>query len=693
MRKLLAGLVIVLLLLVAVPAAFLFVPSPMQKWAVERIASVALGRQVTSSGPFHLRAWPPLAITATDVRIANADWSTAPELARIEALEVSADLLAYRSGNLVKIDRLLLLRPQVHLEVAADGRRNWAFGDGTPDNEAVAEPASPREIPGLVLGDIRVEDGLITYDDRAGGLSRRVEDVDLGITQAGADQPVGIDGGLVMEGQRANLAGTVAQASALAAGESSPTTLELGLPGGTVTFDGTLNSAGPTMNGRTTIDLTAPRELLAWLGQEPALPEPALRAASLAAQLDLTAERVVLEQLELRQGEITGTGRVVATMGEPPTIAGELAFNNLNLDPYLPRTPGDAEPPAAGEQAPAPAGGWSEEPIELPLPLPVDLDFRLRAQGFQVLQLEMGRLAGQIQANRQRALLTIEELQAYGGQLQGTAQAQPGARPAYALALQSQGVRLLPVLRALTGRERFDGAAELDLDLTASGGSQRDLVGSLDGAGRVVLRDGAVLGINIAAIIRQVMTLGLNPAAGREQRTDFAEAGGSFRIEDGVVRNDDLMLGAPVLRLEGGGTVDLPQRTLDYRIRPQVALTLEGQDSSGESKLQAGVPFLVQGPLEAPSVRFDLNGTLTGAIDSPEDVARIAADLARNPQAVRALRDQFNLLERLPDTGRARELLEGVLGGGGGGQRKGQPAERPPSLEDAARGLLQGLGR
>jgi hypothetical protein len=67
---------------------------------------------------------------------------------------------------------------------------------------------------------------------------------------------------------------------------------------------------------------------------------------------------------------------------------------------------------------------------------------------------------------------------------------------------------------------------------------------------------------------------------------------------------------------------------------------------------------------------------------------------------VRALRDRFGLLERLPDAGRARELLEGVLGGGGGGSgsgkggwREGRPGERPPSLEDAARGLLRGLGR
>ena len=38
MRKLLIGLVVVVLALVGVVAAFLFVPSPLQGWAAERIA-------------------------------------------------------------------------------------------------------------------------------------------------------------------------------------------------------------------------------------------------------------------------------------------------------------------------------------------------------------------------------------------------------------------------------------------------------------------------------------------------------------------------------------------------------------------------------------------------------------------------------------------------------------------------------
>ena len=57
---------------------------------------------------------------------------------------------------------------------------------------------------------------------------------------------------------------------------------------------------------------------------------------------------------------------------------------------------------------------------------------------------------------------------------------------------------------------------------------------------------------------------------------------------------------------------------------------------------------MIQGPYAAPSVRFDLNGTLTSAIDGPEDVAHLAANLAKSPEAVKVLKDQFDLLDKLP---------------------------------------------
>src|SRR5918993_2565932 len=181
MRRLLIGAVLVLLLAVVAVAALLFVPSPVQKWAVERGASVATGREVTFGEPFRLRAWPPVAITAADVRVANADWGDAPELARVEALEASVDLLAFWREDRVDVERLIVSRPRLNLEVAEDGRRNWAFGDGAPAEPEAEEPAEAKEIPGFVLGDVRIEGGTVAYDDRATKLSRRAEEIELAI--------------------------------------------------------------------------------------------------------------------------------------------------------------------------------------------------------------------------------------------------------------------------------------------------------------------------------------------------------------------------------------------------------------------------------------------------------------------------------------------------------------------------------
>ena len=105
------------------------------------------------------------------------------------------------------------------------------------------------------------------------------------------------------------------------------------LPGGTAAFDGTMNAAGPAVQGRTKIDLTAPRELLAWLGQQPALPEQALQSLAVDTQLDLTADRVTLDQLQLQLDQIKGSGHIAATLGKPPAVEGEVAFSRLDLNP------------------------------------------------------------------------------------------------------------------------------------------------------------------------------------------------------------------------------------------------------------------------------------------------------------------------------------------------------------------------
>ena len=63
-----------------------------------------------------------------------------------------------------------------------------------------------------MLNDIKIQDGLLGYDDKMSGQSRRVEQLALTIGQSAADQPVEIAGGATLDGKRATITGSVAHA-------------------------------------------------------------------------------------------------------------------------------------------------------------------------------------------------------------------------------------------------------------------------------------------------------------------------------------------------------------------------------------------------------------------------------------------------------------------------------------------------
>ena len=685
MRKLLVGLLGLVLLVVVLALAVLFIPSHLQKWAVERGATMATGRQVTIGEPFSLHAWPPIEITASDIKIANADWGTAPTLAQVGSLDAKLDLLAYWRDGRVQVDRLVVTKPEAHLEVGQDGRRNWDFGSGKTAGDA--QPGAPAAIPPFVLGDVRISDGVIAYDDRAAGTSKRAEAIALTVKQAGPDQPVAIDGGLTFEGKPATLTGRVDRPQGAVAGEKSPIKLSLGVPGATAAFDGEIETRAPAASGALDVKLTAPRDLLAWVGQSP--PNGLPGSATLQGRVDLSASRAALSEMQLQADQMKASGQAAAELAQPPKVTGDIALGRLDLSPYLGAEDSAAAPGAkAGGTAEA---GWPDTPIDLPLPLPVDADLKLHGDGVKAGKIEIGAFAARIEADRKQATATIDSLQAYGGGLKGRLNAEVAEPPAYAVDLDASGISVVAATDAITGLHRVDGKGAARFALKTRGGNVRALVGALGGDGSVTVKDGALLGINVASILRQIMTLGLDRSATETQRTDFAEAGASFHIENGIARTQDLRLVAPVLRLDGAGAVDLPRQAIDLRITPKLASTLQGQGATGEPTFEAGIPFLLQGPYVSPSVRFDLNGTLTSAIDGPEDVAKLAADLARSPEAVQVLKDKFDFLDKLPApaAGAAGELLKGVLGGGGGNQQQKQPA--PADLGKAAKGLLKGL--
>jgi AsmA protein len=132
-------------------------------------------------------------------------------------------------------------------------------------------------------------------------------------------------------------------------------------------------------------------------------------------------------------------------------------------------------------------------------------------------------------------------------------------------------------------------------------------------------------------MLRNVGSAFLDQSARETQKTDFAELSGTFKIESGIVRNNDLSLVNPLLRIAGAGTADMPKRTVNYRIEPKVVGSLEGQGATSDAKGVA-VPVIVEGPWDNPTYRPDLAGMVSDIAKDPAKALEGAKDTLKQLQ-------------------------------------------------------------
>ena len=177
-----------------------------------------------------------------------------------------------------------------------------------------------------------------------------------------------------------------------------------------------------------------------------------------------------------------------------------------------------------------------------------------------------------------------------------------GNNPAYMLRSDLAGVRALPLLSGLADFDKIDGKMQARLAFRSGGLSQRAIISGLSGTAFVVFQDGAIRDLNIAKMIRSLTSGTLSGwQQGRDQTTDLTQLSASFRIEQGQATTSDLTLAGPLVRMTGAGTVDLPAKTLVFRVEPKLVLTTEGQGSAA-NPVGLGIPVVIEGPWAEPRI-------------------------------------------------------------------------------------------
>lgn len=179
------------------------------------------------------------------------------------------------------------------------------------------------------------------------------------------------------------------------------------------------------------------------------------------------------------------------------------------------------------------------------------------------------------------------------------------------------GVQAGPLLKDLTGDDPLLGTATVKADLKGVGGNVDEILKTLKGTAKFSFEEGAINGVNIAAVIRKAQAaLAGQPAPKQEQpnRTDFALLSGSATVKNGLVKNDDLLMKSPLLRISGAGEVSLPEETIDYILTTKFVSSLEGQGGEDRDKLKGvSIPVHVAGTFSEPSYTPDLAAVATEA--------------------------------------------------------------------------------
>jgi AsmA protein len=595
-----AGAAILAVIVVMALLLLIGIPSGFMTQAVQERVERETGYRLVVSGATRLSIWPSLNVTLNDISVQDPKARDPDGRLTIGSVQADLSLRSVLSGR-PQVSELVMTKPVLYVPLRRerDARvDNSSKPATTPGDSAVND---------FTIDHVRVVDGAVVFANPRDRFENRIEGINADAT-IGADRQIAFTG------------------NARSGEQPLKFDIKAALPAG-------------SMERR-----NIPVELTLDVGR------------SLSAKAQMRVNGAVL-QINGLTGTLDGAqfnGWASADLASKPLVKVEIDFQRLDLG-----TPSRGQP-ATSETSSQPAKPWSDEPINLAGLNYVDAQIRMSAAELNIGDARFAPAAVDAALGGGVLKAQFSHLGVYGGEADGELTADvSGNDPNYMLRSDLAGVRALPLLSSLADFDKIDGKMQARLAFRSSGMSQGAIMSALSGTAFVVFQDGAIRDLNIAKMIRSLTSGTLSGwQQGRDQTTDLTQLSASFRVEQGQATTTDLTLAGPLVRMTGAGTVDLPAKTLAFRVEPKLVLTTEGQGSAA-NPVGLGIPVAIEGPWAEPRIYPDVAGMLD------------------NPDAAYA---------------KLKEMGKGLFGQGGSGGGAGTSDQLGKLGETLGNLLQQGLG-
>jgi hypothetical protein len=602
-----AGLIGVGVLVALIVAAVVFVAvfdwSRATGWVASQ-ASERLNREVTL-GDLEVDLALPLRVRLKDVTVANIDGGSRPAMARIELLEFRLRLLPLLWGRLA-LPQIHLARPDLLLEKNRDGEPNWQLGD--EEREQARGPAP-------VIGHLRVDDGRLAYRDPAAKTDIEIE---LATTASNGEPRLRVKGDGQYQGGAFSLEGQGGSLLSLRdRNDPYPLTLTARAGGTRAYLNGTLTD--PLNLTGIDIDLKLKGPDLAKMHDFINLPLPATPPYDLEGHLWREGETWRFADFKGRVGDSDLAGNFAVDLAPTrPRIRADLTSTRLDFDDLAPLIgappktgPGETESAQQRKEAARAKRRANVLPVkeyDLQKLRAVDADVQLKAKHIEAPGLPLDNLDTHVRL--EDGVLSLQPLNFGVADGNLVSQVTLDARRNPIRTQAKITVRALHLQKLFpnapitkTSASTIGGKAALE----TTGNSLAQMAARADGQLGLAATGGQIsnlllelAGIDAAEALRFFL--------GKDKTVPLRCAVADFKINDGTMRTDALVIDTADTKIVGEGVVHLGGENLDLTFHPQ---------PKDPSILSARGPLHIRGSFKNPD--FEL---------STQTIARGAAALA-----------------------------------------------------------------
>lgn len=602
----LASAVVIVMAATLTVLPWLVPDSSVRSMTVSRIESIT-GLRVTAAGDASIRFLPQPQVTLDDIRLSLP--GDAETVASVDRILGRFSLFGFMLRE-TPVDGLTLVRPRVTVPASPANANTWVprnYGLIRALFDAINERPQPGALPELsedrpATGPVRIVDGAVTIVGSDGRPDETFTQIELAANWARLGSPLSGNLAFVWNGKVVELDGRVEKPSDLLTGVATPIEADIVTAQGNVAIRGT-SALGELfrVDGTIAVESAAFDQALAWLGYGGG-DAPGLDRLSMQGQMRLLGDTANLTGLTLSLDGNSGTGGLTVRVAEGVIdIDGTLALDTLAFDRYL--------------RAPAvinDVGGSGDNVAAVPLPefgamTNLDVDLRLSAAQVTGANITFGQTAASLVVRAGMIDIGIAEAAYRDGQVNGNLKIRPVGDT---LDIEtSLGLRNVSVASLLDGGQMFglEGPINGSISVRGRGHTVEQLVRSLNGDGRLEIKNGFLRGIDVESIVQAMTskdynTIGIRPGL----KTPFNTLTVDLITLGGVTRTRKLELVGDRFQATADGKIDLLSEYVEGL--GQVLFWPDGRpqplaDGSLPKDVKVfEIGFRVDGPLDAPAI-------------------------------------------------------------------------------------------